>query len=37
MRRSASRRKDGRYFTRTASHVKAVNLNDRVYRGGFRF
>lgn len=37
MRRAASRRKDERYFRRTASHTKAVNLSDRIYRGGIRF
>lgn len=37
MRRSASKRKDERYFKRTASTTKSVNLSDRVYRGGFRF
>lgn len=36
MRRSASRRTDGKYFQRTASHTKAINLASRVYRGGIR-
>lgn len=36
MRREASRRKDERYFRRTASHTKAVNLLNRVFRGGIR-
>lgn len=36
MRREASRRKDARYFTRTASNTKAINLVDRIYRGGIR-
>lgn len=37
MRREASKRKDGRYFRQTAAHTKAVNLANRVYRGGIRF
>lgn len=37
MRREASKRKDARYFKDTASHIKAVNLANRVYRGGIRF
>ena len=37
MRREASRRKDAKYFTRTASKTKAVNLGNRIYRGGIRF
>lgn len=36
MRREASRRKDGAYFKRTASHTKAINLVNRIYRGGIR-
>lgn len=37
MRAQASLSKDKRYFTRTASSVKAVNLPVTLYRGGFRF
>ena len=37
MRREASKRKDERYFRRTATRTKSVNLSDRVYRGGIRF
>lgn len=37
MRREASKRKDARYFRRTATHTKAVNLSDRINRGGIRF
>lgn len=37
LRRTTNERKDARYFVRTASKTKAVNLSDRVYRGGFRF
>ena len=37
MRREASKRKDERYFRRTAVHTKSVNLSDRIYRGGIRF
>lgn len=37
MRRVASPRKDARYFRETATKTKAVNLSDKVYRGGFRF
>lgn len=36
MRRETSARKDKRYFTKTASHTKAINLVNRVYRGGIR-
>lgn len=37
MRRQTNNYKDEKYFTRTASKTKAVNLTDRVFRGGFRF
>ena len=37
MRREVSPRTDQRYFSRTASQTKAVNLNTRIYRGGIRF
>lgn len=37
MRRETSRRKDERYFRRTATHTKAVNLAYRTFRGGIRF
>ena len=36
MRREVSKSTDQRYFTRTASHTKAVNLNTRIYRGGIQ-
>lgn len=36
-RRPTSKRKDKKIFTRTASKVKAVNLPDKIYRGGIRF
>ena len=36
MRRETSKPKDQRYFRRTAVHTKAVNLMNRVYRGGIR-
>lgn len=36
--RSKTNRKiDKRIFTNTASKVKAVNLPNRIYRGGIRF
>lgn len=28
---------DGKYFTRTASRAKAINLGFRIMRGGIRF
>lgn len=28
---------DKRYFTRTASHTKSINLPQKIYRGGIRF
>lgn len=37
MRREVNPRKDERYFSRTASTTKSVNLPTRIYRGGFRF
>ena len=37
MRREASKRKDAKYFRRAATHTKAINLADRIYRGGIRF
>lgn len=36
MRRETNKRSDERYFRRTASHTKAINLTNRVYRGGIR-
>lgn len=36
-RRKESRRTGRRYFSRTASNTKSVNLGDRIYRGGIRF
>ena len=35
--RAEAGKNDARYFTRTASHIKAVNLPQRVFRGGIRF
>lgn len=39
MRRRAptSKKKDKKIFRRTATKVKAVNLPEKVYRGGIRF
>ena len=37
MRKKANRRVDKEIYTRTASHTKAVNLGDKIYRGGIRF
>lgn len=36
-RRPVNKRKDRKIFTRTASKVKAVNLPEKIYRGGIRF
>lgn len=36
-RAKTNRKKDRKLFTRTATKVKAVNLPDKVYRGGIRF
>lgn len=36
-RRPVNKRKDKKLFTRTASKVKAVNLPEKIYRGGIRF
>lgn len=36
MRKKALRRIDKQVFTRTASRSKAINLGDRIYRGGTR-
>lgn len=36
-RRPVNKRRDKKIFTRTASKVKAVNLPDKIYRGGIRF
>lgn len=36
-RRPVNKRKDKKHFTRTATKVKAVNLPDKIYRGGIRF
>lgn len=36
-RRPVNKRKDKKIFTRTASKVKAVNLPEKIYRGGIRF
>lgn len=37
MRAKAPPKKDKRFFKRTASKIKKVNLTPRIYRGGFRF
>lgn len=37
MMRRETGRQDERYFTRTASTIKAINLPFRVMRGGIRF
>lgn len=37
MRAETNQRADAAYFRRTASHTKAVNLGQRIYRGGIRF
>lgn len=37
MRAKAPRKKDKKFFQRTAAKVKKVNLPGRIYRGGFRF
>lgn len=36
-RRPVNKSKDKKHFTRTASKVKAINLPEKVYRGGIRF
>lgn len=36
MRKRASRRKDKKIFTRTASKTKAINLPTKIFRGGIR-
>lgn len=36
MRKKTKSRIDKQVFTRTASHSKAINLGDRIYRGGTR-
>lgn len=36
MRKRANRKIDGKVFTRTAAHSKAINLGPRIYRGGTR-
>lgn len=37
MRAKAPPKKDKKYFQRTASKVKKVNLPGKIYRGGIRF
>lgn len=37
MRRDTNKHTDERYFRRTASHRKAINLGTKVFRGGIRF
>lgn len=36
-RKKANPKFDKKIFTRTASKVKAINLPQKVYRGGIRF
>ena len=36
MRRETNKHTDARYFRRTATHTKAINLANRIYRGGIR-
>ena len=36
MRKKTNKRVDKEVFTRTASHSKAINLGDKIYRGGTR-
>ena len=36
MRMPTNKRTDQKVFRRTASHTKAINLSNRVYRGGIR-
>lgn len=36
-RRPVNKTKDKKHFTRTATKVKAINLPDKIYRGGIRF
>lgn len=36
MRRRVNKKHDKKIFTRTASKVKAINLPDKIYRGGIR-
>jgi len=35
-RRQANRRKDGKYFSRTAGNTQKINLQSSPMRGGFR-
>lgn len=36
MRKRQPKRKDGKFFTRTAVRAKKINLNPTIYRGGIR-
>lgn len=36
MRKNVNTRADGRIFTRTAAHSKAINLGAIIFRGGTR-
>ncbi|UPW41151.1 hypothetical protein [Sigmofec virus UA08Rod_5349] len=36
-RRRQPRRKDRRYFSRTAQQARKINLDPTIYRGGIRF
>lgn len=36
MRKRQPKRKDSRFFTRTAVRAKKINLNPTIYRGGIR-
>lgn len=37
MRGQVNKHIDAKHFTRTASHTKAINLGQIVFRGGIRF
>lgn len=36
MRRRQPRRQDARFFRRTASQARKINIEPRMYRGGIR-
>lgn len=36
MRKHQPRRKDRRYFSRTAAQSKKINIDPTIYRGGLR-
>lgn len=37
MRAETNHNADAAHFRRTATHVKAINLGFRIFRGGIRF